>query len=147
MAKKPHPDRPFVDSLVIRLMPIGAASARNMFGGHGLFMEGNMFVLIAGGALYLKGDDGNRADFEAAGMTAFKPYVGHMLAASGIVESICLLLAIKNQTVPATLHTRPKQVQLPVPLATSCVEREIRTALKLSTGFTGHDAALVFARA
>ena len=79
-------------------------------------------------------------------MTAFKPYVGHMLAASGIIESICMLLAIKNQAVPATLHTRPKQVQLPVPLATSYVEREIRTALKLSTGFTGHDTALVFAR-
>jgi len=74
MAKKPHSDRAFVDSLVTRLTPIGAVNARNMFGGHGLFMEGNMFALIAGGALYLKADDGNRPDFEAAGMTAFKPY-------------------------------------------------------------------------
>lgn len=80
-------------------------------------------------------------------MTAFKPYVGHMLAASGIIDSICMLLAIKNQAVPATLNTRPKQVQLPVPLATSYIERPIRTALKLSTGFTGHDAALVFRKA
>ena len=84
---------------------------------------------------------------DQAVVTAFKPYVGHMLAASGIVDSICMLLSIKHQAVPATLHTRPKQVQLPVPLATSYTERQIRTALKLFTGFTGHDAALIFRRA
>ncbi len=77
-------------------------------------------------------------------MTAFKPYVGHMLAASGLIDTVCMLLAFKHQAVPPTLHTRPKQVQLPVPLATSFIERPIRTALKLSTGFTGHDAALLF---
>ncbi len=77
-------------------------------------------------------------------MTALKPYVGHMLAASGIIDTIGMLLAMKHQAVPATLNTRPKQVQLPVPLATSHIERPIRTALKLSTGFTGHDAALLF---
>lgn len=90
MAKKPHPDRPFVDSLVIRLTPIGAVDARNMFGGHGLFMEGRMFALVARGALYLKADDGNRADFETAGMTAFKPYAEKPMTMPyfGVPESV-----------------------------------------------------------
>ncbi len=75
--------------------------------------------------------------------TAFKPHVGHMLAASGIIDTICTLLAMKHQTVPATLHTSPDTVQLPVPLATSATQCSIGTVLKLSTGFTGHDAALI----
>jgi len=83
---------------------------------------------------------------ERAVATAFKPYVGHMLAASGIVEVICALLAMKHQSVPATLHTRPDHVKLAIPLVTTATARPIRTVLKLSTGFTGHDAALVFSK-
>jgi len=76
--------------------------------------------------------------------TAFKPAMGHMLAASGLIESIGTLLAMKHQYVPATLHTRPGAARLPVPLVTQGVQRPIRTALKLATGFTGHDAALLW---
>lgn len=76
--------------------------------------------------------------------TAFKPAVGHMLAASGIIETICALLAVRHQAVPPTLNSRPEQVRLPVPLATTLIERPIKTVLKLSTGFTGHDAASIF---
>ena len=76
--------------------------------------------------------------------TVFKPYFGHMLAASGVIEVICALLAVRHQAVPATLHTHPERVQLPVPLATTFVRRPVRNVLKLSTGFTGHDAATIF---
>lgn len=81
---------------------------------------------------------------EHAVATAFKPYVGHMLAASGIIDTICTLLAMKHQAIPATLHTAPDSVQLPVPLVTTRVQCPVKTVLKLSTGFTGHDAALIF---
>jgi len=76
--------------------------------------------------------------------TAFKPHVGHMLAASGVIEMVCAILALKHQTVPATLNTDAENTRLPVPLATIPVQREIRKVLKLSTGFTGHDAASLF---
>jgi len=75
--------------------------------------------------------------------TVFKPYVGHMLAASGIIETVCTLLAMKHNVVPATLNSRPAHVQLPVPLVTTATDRPVTTVLKLSTGFTGHDAALI----
>ncbi len=77
--------------------------------------------------------------------TAFKPYVGHLLAGSGVVETICALLAMKNQTIPATLKSDTSRVELCLPLITERVEQPIKTMLKLSTGFTGHDAASLFA--
>lgn len=76
--------------------------------------------------------------------TAFKPNVGHTLAASAIIDTVCTLLAIREQTVPPTLHTRGDHVQFPVPLATKLTTRPINHVLKLSTGFTGHDAATLF---
>jgi len=76
--------------------------------------------------------------------TVFKPYVGHLLAASGVIETICALLAVRGQAVPPTLNSRPDRVQSPVPLATTLIERGVKTVLKLSTGFTGHDAASIF---
>ncbi len=53
------------------LVPLGPVSARRMFGGVGLFLNGTMFGLIARDALYFKVGDSNRAAFEAAGETPF----------------------------------------------------------------------------
>ena len=78
--------------------------------------------------------------------TGFKPYVGHLLAASGVVETICALLTIKHGSIPPTLRSRPGQANLGIPLVTTLTERPVNTVLKLSTGFTGHDAALLFTR-
>lgn len=85
---------------------------------------------------------------EAAGgvATTFKPFVGHMLAASGIVEMICAMLAVKNQAVPPTLNTLPDTARLDVPLASETLPRQVDTVMKLSTGFTGHDAASIYQR-
>lgn len=85
--------------------------------------------------------DGEKTDAVA---TAIKPNVGHMLAASGVIETIGLLLAFKHQRVPGTLNSDPTRSKLPIPLIGSTTERRIQTALKLSTGFTGHDTASIF---
>jgi DNA transformation protein len=53
---------------------LGEVTARSMFGGVGLYCGDRFFGLIARDTLYLKTDDGNRADFEAAEMPPFKPY-------------------------------------------------------------------------
>jgi DNA transformation protein len=53
------------------LAPLGAVSARPMFGGVGLFLGGTMFGLIARGELFLKVGDTNRSDYEAAGEAPF----------------------------------------------------------------------------
>lgn len=48
--------------------------AKMMFGGVGLYADDVFFGLLARDMLFLKVDDSNRGQFEAAGMKAFKPY-------------------------------------------------------------------------
>ena len=48
--------------------------ARGMFGGVGIYSGELFFALIDDDTLYLKVDDGNRADFEAIGMGPFRPF-------------------------------------------------------------------------
>ncbi len=78
--------------------------------------------------------------------TAFKPHVGHTLAASAVIELTAALLSMRHNTVPGTLHSRSGCGRLTVPLVTETTERQVNTLLKLSTGFTGHDAAGLYRR-
>jgi len=57
-----------------QLQVVGPVTAKAMFGGVGLYCEGLFFGLIDDDTVFLKVDDGNRADFEAAGMSPFRPY-------------------------------------------------------------------------
>jgi DNA transformation protein len=53
------------------LSSVGTPSARRMFGGHGLRVDGVFVALIAFERLYLKADDTSRPQFAAAGCEAF----------------------------------------------------------------------------
>ena len=64
-------DTAYADFVLEQLEPLGGAGARRMFGGVGLFRDGLMFGLIAADTLYLKVDDENRGDYEAAGTGPF----------------------------------------------------------------------------
>lgn len=75
----------------------------------------------------------------------FKPAVGHLLGASGLIDTIAALLAMEAQAVPPA-PGGDTTAEFPVPLNTTRNARRIDTILKLSTGFTGHDAASLFAR-
>jgi len=57
-----------------RLSKVVPVQTKAMFGGVGIYSDGLFFALIAEDKLYLKVDDSNRGDFEAAGMSAFHPY-------------------------------------------------------------------------
>jgi 3-oxoacyl-[acyl-carrier-protein] synthase II len=80
-------------------------------------------------------------------LAAFKPNFGHMLAASGLMEVTAGLLALRHQVIPPTLNTLPDRMVGQVPISSQALERRVDTLLKLSTGFTGHDAATLFRRA
>lgn len=56
-----------------QLSPVGAVTARAMFGGLGLYHQGVFFGLVDDDTLYLKVDDANRGDYERAGMGPFRP--------------------------------------------------------------------------
>lgn len=65
------PANEFVEYVLDQLAGFGPVTPRRMFGGYGLFSRGVMIALIARDTLFLKVDDGNRPDFEAAGMAPF----------------------------------------------------------------------------
>jgi DNA transformation protein and related proteins len=61
----------FVEHCIELLGDLGAVSARRMFGGWGLYVQGCMFALIADEVLYLKVDAETRPLFEAEGLPPF----------------------------------------------------------------------------
>lgn len=63
--------REYCDHLIDMLAPWAPTVARKMFGGFGLYRGGLMFAIVADDALYLKVDNHNRADYEAAGCEPF----------------------------------------------------------------------------
>lgn len=50
----------------------GPIQIRNMFGGAGLYRGGVIFAIVAGGKVFLKADDVNRADFTREGKGPFE---------------------------------------------------------------------------
>ena len=57
-----------------QLAGVKVLRAKAMFGGVGLYAGDVFFGLLARDQLFLKVDDTNRAQYEEAGMPAFKPY-------------------------------------------------------------------------
>lgn len=72
--------REFADYICDMLSPLGPVTARAMFGGFGIYLDGLMFALIAWDTLFLKADDGNRLMFEEAGSGPFRPWEGKATA-------------------------------------------------------------------
>jgi DNA transformation protein len=64
----------FVSFVLEQLEPVGDITSKRMFGAVGIYSGDLFFAVIGGDVLYLKVDDSNRADFEAAGTGPFAPY-------------------------------------------------------------------------
>ena len=61
----------FVEHVVETMSGLGKVTAKQMFGGWGLYHDGAFFALVIEDSLYLKADDENRGEFEAAGLESF----------------------------------------------------------------------------
>jgi DNA transformation protein len=65
-------DRAYVDYVMELLTPLGGITGRAMFGGYGIFHEGDMFALLSSSSvLYFKADDSNRETYEEVGSEQF----------------------------------------------------------------------------
>jgi 3-oxoacyl-[acyl-carrier-protein] synthase II len=81
--------------------------------------------------------------FKAVPITSFKPLIGHCLGASGAVETVATILAMKHNIIPATFGTT--EVDPAFPLCDIVLESRTcvrRSALLLSQSFGGRCAAL-----
>lgn len=64
-------DNEFITYLLEQLEPLGSVQSKRMFGGHGIFMDGLMFGLVADEVLYLKADEKNESDFTKQDLEPF----------------------------------------------------------------------------
>jgi len=64
-------EKEFVSYVVDLMQSVGPVNAKGMFGGHGIFLDGLMFALVADSVLYLKADKEIIPQFEQKGLDAF----------------------------------------------------------------------------
>ena len=72
--------------------------AKAMFGGIGLYANEAFFGILAADVLYLKVDDSNRRDYEAAGATPFKPFADRPMSMSYYAVPLAVLEAAPELT-------------------------------------------------
>lgn len=76
-------------------------------------------------------------------INSIKPLTGHMLGAGGAVELISVILAMKNNLVPATTNLETPDPECDLDYVPGQPrEKEVKVAMSDSLGFGGHNAVL-----
>ena len=76
-------------------------------------------------------------------ITTFKPYVGHNLGGSALLETAILLLSLKNDIVLPTLNCEHIDPKFKIKLIKEKLETEVNVAMKICCAFAGYNAAVV----
>ena len=77
-------------------------------------------------------------------ITTFKPYVGHTLGASALLETAIMLLSLSNGTVLPTLNCDDPDPKFNISLLTEPIKAKITVAAKICCAFAGFNAAAIF---
>jgi DNA transformation protein len=64
----------YLEFIIDQLELVDDIRTRKMFGAIGIYSADRFFAIVDDDILYFKVDDGNRSDYEKAGMKPFKPY-------------------------------------------------------------------------
>ncbi|MDQ4490737.1 beta-ketoacyl-ACP synthase II [Sinomonas sp. ASV486] len=91
----------------------------------------------------LKAALGNHVDQVA--VSATKSQMGHLLGASGAVEAVLTVLAVKERKAPATINLEHQDPEIPLDVVTTArdLPKGDIVALSNSFGFGGHNAVIV----
>lgn len=80
-------------------------------------------------------------------MSSTKSYTGHLLGASGALESVICLKALEEGYIPATIHYQNQDEECDLDIvANEGRKKDIHYAMNNSLGFGGHNASLIFKR-
>ena len=106
----------FVDYVMELFGPFGTVTARRMFGGHGVYLDGLMFAIVSADTLYLKADDMSRNEFEQAGCEMFsyarqgkRAALSFFQAPGDAMESPELMLPWARSAYAAALRANAKK--------------------------------------
>ena len=106
----------FVDYVMELFGPFGTVTARRMFGGHGVYLDGLMFAIVSADTLYLKADDMSRTEFEQAGCEMFsyarqgkRAALSFFQAPGDAMESPELMLPWARSAYAAALRANAKK--------------------------------------
>ena len=85
------------------------------------------------------------ADAYKAHVSSTKGATGHMLGAAGAAEAVAAVLALKNGTVPPTIHLDEVDPECDLDYTpNNAVRADLTLALSISLGFGGHNGCLAF---
>ncbi len=77
-------------------------------------------------------------------VTTFKPYIGHNLGGSNLLETAILLLCLESNLVLPVLNVEETHPKMEMDVAKEKVKLELKTVLKICCAFAGYNAAVVF---
>ena len=78
-------------------------------------------------------------------VSSTKSMHGHLLGATGAIESAAVVLAIKNNIIPPTINVENQDPECDLNVTPNkAVEKEVNFAITNSFGFGGHNATLAF---
>ena len=85
----------------------------------------------------------SRAILNDVPLNSFKGFFGHTLGAAGVLETVMLLESMQNNKIVKTFGYNEFGVSEQVNVAKENIDKEIKYALKLASGFGGCNAALL----
>lgn len=78
-------------------------------------------------------------------ISSIKSMIGHSFGAGGAIEAAACLLAIKNSAIPPTINYQDKDPECDLDYVPNTARKaDIKTAISLSAGFGGQNAAILF---
>ncbi|RYD96196.1 MAG: beta-ketoacyl synthase [Sphingobacteriales bacterium] len=81
-----------------------------------------------------------------APVNSLKPYFGHTLGASGLLETLISLKAMNAGLLLPTLHFETSNVSVPVSIIKEISHKEISNFVKTAAGFGGCNAAVLWSK-
>ena len=84
-------DKEYLNFVMDLLSPLDGISSRAMFGGFGIYHEGDMFALITNTGLHFKVNETNLAAYREAGSKQFKPMPYYEVPADILEDTTKLL--------------------------------------------------------
>ncbi len=83
-----------------------------------------------------------------AAISSVKPITGHCMGASGSVEALACVLAIRDQKVPPTINYTTPDPECDLDYVPNVARaRQVRVAMSTSVGLGGHNSCLILREA